>query len=756
MFWFEPKKINRNRYMKKLLLAGAFLLATMSGYAQVKNHSCGTDEHLQSQMEAQPELKIAKERFETNIREAMKNYNPENYKTKPGSQKKSGKRYIIPVVVHVFHANGNENISDARINAEIAYLNSTFNNLDPDSTFRRKGFFVTSTGDTNYYDYKSLAADSEVEFRLAKKDPQGNCTNGIVRVFTPLTSKGNDDLKKTSVWDTKRYFNIWLVREINRGNSVGIAGYAQFPFGPGGGASTDGIMVLSSLFGVNDETTTHEVGHWLGLYHPFQISSDSCGIDGDGVMDTPPTYFVASVTEPLRNRCNNPNFNTCSTEKPDLPDMQENYMDYYNGNCASNMFTLEQKARMHYVLDSIRIPIWSVPNLIATGVDGPPSTPCPPVAAFNSPGRTICGGNRAQFIDFSYGGTITTYEWTFEGGEPATFTGKTPPQILFNSPGQYDVSLKVTGPNGTTTSVLKDYITVLPASSQLPAGYYTADWWYQNNYEEKGWVFEHENPFNKFRRFGVSYNQNVSMLYPRDPFNINKSVGTLSSLISPAFDFTGQSNAYFSFNYAFAQGTLGATLGGGNTKDELKVYTSVDCGRTWISRVTYSDGGTNRISTIGTGAAGTLANSIDFIPADQSKWKTVTLSGGQIPNSNNVRFKIEFKYQGGNNFYLDNVQTGLTTGLSNENLAEAIGFSVQPNPFNVNTNLHYDLRNAEEVSIRVMDILGKDKGMVFEGIQQAGTQTVEISKNAMQLIPGMYLVQVKIGQNSFTQKIIVE
>lgn len=742
--------------MKKLLLAGTLLMAAMSGFAQVKNHQCGTDEHLHQMMQSNPALQLEKVKFESNMREAMKNYNPANYRTESGLKKKSAPKYIIPVVVHVFHANGNENISDAQINAEIAFLNRSFRNLDPDSTFRRKGEFVTPAGDTNYFDYKNLAADAEIEFRLAKKDPQGNCTNGIVRVYTPLTNKGNDDLKKTSVWDTKKYFNMWVVRTINKGNTIGIAGYAQFPFGPGGGASTDGIMVMSSYFGTNDETVTHEVGHWLGLYHPFQISTDSCGLDGDGVMDTPPTYFNPTTAEPLRNRCNNKSFNTCSSEKPDLPDMQENYMDYFTGSCASNMFTLEQKARMHTVLNNIRIPLWSPANLIATGVDGSTTTPCPPVAAFNSQARTICAGGKAQFIDFSYGGPITTYEWEFEGGDPNKFTGKNPPLITYNTAGTYDVTLKVTGPNGTSTSVLKDYVTVQADKSSLPAGYYTADWWYQNNFEEQGWQFEYENPFNQFRRYGISYNQNVSMLYPRDPFNINKSVGSVSSLVSPSFDFSNASNPYFRFNYAYAQGTLSANLGGGNTKDELKVLTSVDCGKTWISRVTYSDGGTNGISTIGTGAAGALANSIDFIPADQSKWKTVTISGAQIPKTNNVRFKIEFKYQGGNNFYLDNVHTGLTTGLNNENLADAIGFSVQPNPFNVNTQLQYELRQAEEVSIQVMDILGKDKGVVFSGIQQAGTQSVEISKNAMQLTTGIYLVQVKIGQNSFTQKIIVE
>ncbi|MDZ4667603.1 MAG: M43 family zinc metalloprotease [bacterium] len=740
--------------MKKLILAGAFLLAGMSGFAQEKNHSCGTDEHLQTQMSTNPEVKIAKDRFEANMRKAMANYNPADYRTTSGLKKASAPKYIIPVVVHVFHSNGSENISEAQINAEINYLNKSFRNLNADSTFRRSGMFITSKGDTNYYDYKNLAADAEIEFKLARKDPNGNCTNGIVRLYTPLTNKGNDELKKTSVWDSKRYFNMWVVKQINKGNTIGIAGYAQFPFGFGGGASTDGIMVMASYFGTNDATVTHEVGHWLGLYHPFQISSDSCGLDGDGVLDTPPTYFNPTSAEPLRNKCNNKSYNTCSTDKPDLPDLQEAYMDYFTGNCSSNMFTLEQKARMHKVLDEIRVPLWQPANLERTGVLETGATTCSPIAAFNSQARTVCAGSKVQFLDFSYTGTITNWEWTFEGGTPATFTGKTPPQIQYDVAGNYDVTLKATNANGSTTSVLTKYVTVLSSSSNLPAGYYTADWWYQNNYVEKGWVFTYENEFNKFNRFGISYNQNFSMRYNMDPFNFYTSIGSLSSLISPSFDFSTISTGYFRFNYAFAQGTLSANVGGGNTKDELKVYTSVDCGKTWIVRETITDA--NGISTIGTGASAVLPPTTDFIPSDQSKWKTVTLTGTKIPASNNLRFKIEFKYQGGNNFYLDNVQVGLSTGLNQSDLADLIQLKAQPNPFNVSTELSYNLANSENVEIRLMDITGRDLGLVFSGMQTAGAKRVEIEKNQFNLGSGIYLVNMKVGNSGLTHKIIVE
>jgi PKD repeat protein len=749
--------------MKKLLLIGSlFFMGLMANAQNGSTNSCGTDQHLAEQIKNNPSLKAAKETYEANLRELMKNYNPNDYRTKAGQQKKATIKYIIPVVVHVFHSNGSENISEAQVKSEIDFLNKSFRNLNSDTVNRRAGMFITPTGDTNYYDNKSLAADIEVEFRLAKKDPKGNCTNGIVRVYTPLTNKGNDELKKMSVWDTKRYYNIWVVKQINKGNTIGIAGYAQFPFGFGGGASTDGVMVIHNEFGnigtsqpgqtPNVTTTTHETGHWLGLYHPFQISSDSCGLDGDGVLDTPPTYFNPSSTEPLRNRCNNKSFNTCSTDKPDLPDMQENFMDYFIGNCASNMFTLEQKARIHTVLENIRFTLWQPENLAFTGVDDLSPSTCPPVAAFNSQAPFTCAGSKVLFLDYSYGGTINTYEWTFEGGNPATATGKVPGQIQYDNPGTYDVTLKVTGPNGTNTITLPKYVTVLPASSSLPAGYYTADWWYQNNWEEKGWRFVYENDQNQFKRFGISYNQNACMRYSQDPFNQLNSVGSISSLISPSFDFSGTTNGYFSFNYAFAQAVLSATVGGGNTAEELKVYTSTDCGKTWIVRETITSA---NISTIGSGSTATLSSAIDFIPADQSKWKTVTVSGAKIPSSSNVRFKIDFKYSGGNNFYLDNVNIGLTTGL-NQNLADAIQFKAQPNPFNVSTNLVYNLVSSEQVEIHLFDILGKDLGTVFSGTQAAGSQSVEIEKNAFHLTPGIYLVNMKVGNSTLNHKIIVE
>lgn len=307
--------------IKRILVGVGVLMSSMSVFAQTSAPSCGTDHH-HEQMAQSPEAKASEAQFKAAWESFKKTESYKQIMNKKGLNKASAPKYIIPVVVHVFSSSKTaiENISDAQIQSEIAFLNKSFRNLNSDTANRRAG---TLNGEL--FDFKQTAGDAEIEFRLARKDPQGNCTNGIVRVQTDLADKGNDNLKKTSVWDTKSYFNMWVVRTIDKGPGLSVAGYAQFPFFAGQwSALTDGVMIISNEFGnvgtsipgqtPNVTTTTHEAGHWLGLYHPFQ-AADSCESQNDGVDDTPPTYFQPTTTEPLRNRCNIPLFNSCGNDK---------------------------------------------------------------------------------------------------------------------------------------------------------------------------------------------------------------------------------------------------------------------------------------------------------------------------------------------------------------------------------------------------------------------------------------------------------
>src|SRR5690606_33980357 len=99
------------------------------------------------------------------------------------------------------HMGGPENISNAQILDQIDSLNRAFNSVKFERV--REMFY-------------GVAADCEIEFRLATIDPKGNCTDGIVRVYSLETENATDNIKSISAWPTDRYFNIWVVKDINR------------------------------------------------------------------------------------------------------------------------------------------------------------------------------------------------------------------------------------------------------------------------------------------------------------------------------------------------------------------------------------------------------------------------------------------------------------------------------------------------------------------------------------------------------------
>ena len=238
----------------------------------------------------------------------------------------------IPVVVHVVHRTQEENISAAQIRSQITVLNRDFRAKNPD---RRK---VPDA-------WKSLVIDSNIQFELAKKDPQGNQTNGITRTATTVAAFGADNSvkKKTTggvaPWPTDRYLNVWVCNLAG-----GLLGYAQFPGGP---RRTDGVVVLHSAFGTRGtaqapfdkgRTATHEVGHYLGLRHVWGDRNDCTG--NDFVADTPPAR-QANIDKPSYPHI------TC--DNGPNGDMFMNYMDYVD-DAAMFMFTTGQVARMNATL----------------------------------------------------------------------------------------------------------------------------------------------------------------------------------------------------------------------------------------------------------------------------------------------------------------------------------------------------------------------------------------------------------------------
>jgi hypothetical protein len=244
----------------------------------------------------------------------------------------------IPVVVHVVYNTAAENISATQIRNQLRVLNRDFRakNLDKSK--------VPAV-------WRGFVADANVQFALAKKDPAGKTTSGIIRIKTTRTSFSDDDSVKSQAtgganpWPSNRYLNIWVCTFEG-----GLLGYAQFPGGP---AQTDGVVILNTAFGTSGtasppfnlgRTATHEIGHWLNLHHVWGDSSIHSCADSDFIADTPtqegPNY-------------GKPGFPHISCSNGPNGDMFMNYMDYVDDD-SMFMFTPQQIVRIQATLDGPR------------------------------------------------------------------------------------------------------------------------------------------------------------------------------------------------------------------------------------------------------------------------------------------------------------------------------------------------------------------------------------------------------------------
>jgi len=363
--------------MKKVILVVVFAVCIMLVSAQ--NRSCGTMDHLDEIRQNDPQLDQRMQVEESAIQNWISN-NPESSMLNV---------LTIPVVVHVIYKTSSQNISTAQVLSQIDVLNEDFRKLNSDASSVPSAF-------------SGVAADVEIEFCLAVRDPNGNTTTGITRTSTTSSSfSGYTSMKYASsgghnAWNTSKYLNIWV---CNLGS--GLLGFATFP---GGSSSTDGVVCDYAYFGDVGtatspyhlgRTATHEVGHWLNLRHIWGDSN--CG--NDYVSDTPTqqgsNYGCPSF--PSTSNC---------TGNGSNGDMFMNYMDYTNDACMY-MFSTGQKTRMRATLNGSRSSLLSSNGCVPVNV---------PIVITANVTDVSCNGNTNGSIDVSVSGGLSPFSYSWSNG----------------------------------------------------------------------------------------------------------------------------------------------------------------------------------------------------------------------------------------------------------------------------------------------------------------------------------------------------
>jgi len=697
------------------ILFSLFVLFGLAANAQ--SNRCATVEHEAVLKAKDPEYekrRIEVENFTAKVIE----------KKKMDPYAKMGGVVTIPVVFHVVYKTTGQNIPDERLYEQIEMLNQDFRRLNADTS---------DTPDA----FTDVAADCDIEFCLAQVDPDGAPSTGITRTETDVTTFSFDDDVKfdatggKDAWPRDTYLNFWV---CNLGAS--LLGYAQFPGGP---ASTDGVVIHFNHVGDNPagypyhlgRTATHEIGHWLNLYH---IWGDDGGCGGsDEVADTENQKFETYGCPSF------PKTDDCSPDAPGI--MFMNYMDYTDDACM-NMFTEGQKIRMQSLFEPggfrfsmLSAEVCALQAFDAQAIDAVPAgnvceTSVTPVITIRNGGSEILTS-----VDIVYaidGGATSTLPWTgsLETGETENITLP----VLPATEGDHTIEITLENPNGNpdgdvTDNTIETNFTVSLTGLALPMvqGFEDDDFpyaGYQLNNPDGYYTWEQTDDAAAIGTYSVFMNH----------FE-NNANGEIDEFTLPAYDFTSYETALLTFDVAYALYTAS-----GIYSDTLEVLVSDDCGDTWTSlyKKYNPDLQTAPVHTS------------SFEPEDD-EWRTESINLDAYTGFEQVYVKFRTISDYENNLYVDNINISDEEPQSVNDTDLFSGLSIYPTPAENWINIEFTTTLNGEVDLQLFDITGKyvhaENVMMHAGMN---TNTLSIAD----LAPGMYGIQITGSGQSATMTFV--
>ncbi len=662
---------------RSLFVISVLLLTSLVLPAQKKTtvQRCGTMEYLQNMYNRNPALK---QRYEQNQLQGEK-IKEDYLKQKAVSTRTMENLDIqtlsstvyVPVIVHIVLPNADQ-VSDADVKVQIDKLNIDYAGLNTDSSNIPAAF-------------KSLFGKSKIQFKLARRDPNGHLSTGIERRNSSLSSNINfslDPIKYAAsggldAWDFNKYLNLWVGLD---GSGLGVLGYATFPGTDT--ATNEGVFINAQSWGSNScyvlsafalgRTLVHEVGHYFGLYHIWGDDGTDCTGDDfrqlTGNCLLPASLLLGDTPDQGGSNAglcpSGVKNDACNTSSDGV--MYQNYMDYTNDACYS-MFTKQQVARMEWTLENCRASYFTSDG--ATPPAGAVLKDASPTAVVNPGGFEINGCNVIDYPNIACANslqpkvritnkgldTLTSFivglliNGVSQGEQMITTSlalGYS--QVIafptFNfSNGDYILKYYTRQPNGSADELnTNDTLTVTFTVGAFVSGA-LAESFENASFPPAGWkVINKDAGSLTWARNTNAAKTGIASAY-MNFYNYQSERGQLDYLVAPLFDVSGADSILISFDRAYRTYSTSTTT----YVDTLMVQASLDCGNTFPI-IAWKKGG-NQLATNPVGI------NTEYIPIDKD-WKNETVDLKPfIGNADKINIALVGKNGYGQNLYIDNV-----------------------------------------------------------------------------------------------------
>lgn len=706
-------------------------------------HRCGTQFILDEAVNKDPKVKL---RMQASREQINKRFNDVLQQQRILQTQTT---ITIPVVVHVILSNPSL-VTDAQIQSQIDVLNADYGGKNADSIRIPAAF-------------KSLFGKGNLQFCLARRDPSGEGTNGIVRVASSTISiPGDGDPVKytcqggSDAWDPTKYLNIWVCEMES-----GFLGYAyqaslslnDVPL------SERGFVNNFEAFGKGGtalapynqgRTATHEIGHFFDLDHiwgPNNCDGAQSCTDDDGIADTPRQFdctFGAPAADSIIT-------DICTTTAPGI--MWMNYMDYVDDR-AMVLYTPQQHAKMEASLAAVS---WM--QTLATS-DG-----CTPVTAVNRDALFVrfvttgagpcssaqsfvytCSNSYQPVVRIKNAGTtaITALTITARFGTGAAvvtnWTGNlaslsstdiTLATMPLGAGTNANLTVYTSNPNGSADQRLAND-TGRIAGVVFPVGTLPlAEGFESTSFPPNNW--QRINPDNALtweRSTAAAKTGSASLFINNFDYDVN---GSRDNMISPLLEVRGKDSAFLTFQVAAAMFTdpLNAA---GVPVDTLEIFVTDDCGQTL--RSVYKKWGQELITT------GNVSIQDAFVPA-ADEWRKDSVFLGNFSNTTAQYIQVVFRNTSNfeNNLYIDDIN--ITAKDVNPNL-KSKGILVTPNPFVQSFAIQYYDPPQNLEYINVYNQVGQLVWQRRLSYQLPGNRTAPnyIEVNLGNLNSGIYHVQI--------------